>query len=99
MSGGIQIEFFNVEPITVELPESLPAVFTIDFEEGFVIEANFGIPGPKGDKGDPGDVSLASIGDLADVVLTNIQNGDTLVYQGGSFINAPITELTDGGNF
>lgn len=99
MSDGIQIDFHDIEPISIELPDAIPPAFTVSFEGGLVIEANFGIPGPKGDKGDAGDVSAASIGQLADVLLTNIQNGDTIVYQSGTFINTNIEDLTDGGNF
>lgn len=99
MSDGIQIDFHDIEPISIELPDAIPPAFTVSFDGGLVIEANFGIPGPKGDKGDAGDVSAASIGQLADVLLTNIQNGDTIVYQSGTFINTNIEDLTDGGNF
>lgn len=99
MSDGIQIDFHDIEPISIELPDAIPPAFTVSFEGGLVIEANFGIPGPKGDKGDAGDLTQASIGDLGDVLLTNIQNGDTLVYQSGTFVNTNIEDLTDGGNF
>ena len=99
MSDGIQIDFNSIEPITVEMPDAFPPIFTVEFESGLLIEANFGIPGPKGDKGDFGDLALASIGDLGDVVLTNIQEGDILLYQSTKFVNQPKTTLTDGGNF
>jgi len=99
MSGGIQIDFHSIEPITIELPDAFPPVFTVEFESGLIIEANFGIPGPKGDKGDTGDLTEASIGDLGDVLLTNPQNGDTLIFQSGNFINTHQSNLTDGGNF
>lgn len=99
MSDGIQIDFHDIEPISIELPDAIPPAFTVSFEGGLIIEANFGIPGPKGDKGDTGDLAQASIGDIGDVLLTNIQDGDTLVYQDGAFINTNIEDITDGGNF
>jgi hypothetical protein len=101
MSGGIQIEMQNIDPIRVELPEAFPANFTVDFEGGFTIEANFGIPGPPGPAGPPGDVTAASIGELTDVEITNINNGDTLIYSApiSKFINTHQSNLTDGGNF
>jgi hypothetical protein len=99
MSDAIQIDFNGIEPITIELPDAFPPVFTVEFESGLLIEANFGIPGPKGDKGDTGDITQSSIGDLDDVVLTNLQEGDILLYQSTKFVNQPKTVLVDGGNF
>ena len=101
MSNGIEVEFQSLGPISIELPDAMPPSFTVDFEGGLVIEANFGIPGPRGEKGDPGDVSASSIGQLADVQITNLQAGDTLVYSApaSKFINIHQSEITDGGNF
>ena len=101
MSDGIQIDFHDIEPISIELPDALPPAFTVSFEGGLVIEANFGIPGPKGDKGEQGDVSASSIGQLADVQITNLQGGDTLIYSApaSKFVNTHQSNLTDGGNF
>jgi hypothetical protein len=55
--------------------------------------------GPKGDRGEQGEVSASSIGQLSDVVLTNVKDGDLLVYQSAKFINTSKENLTDGGNF
>lgn len=55
--------------------------------------------GPKGDQGEQGDVSASTIGQLSDVMLTNIKNGDLLIYQSSKFVNTPQENLTDGGNF
>lgn len=58
-----------------------------------------GEQGPQGIQGPPGDVTASSIGQLSDVTLTNIQDGDLLVYQSNKFINQHKSSLVDGGNF
>lgn len=55
--------------------------------------------GPAGPQGPQGEVFTPSIGQLSDVMLTNVQNGDLLIYQSSKFINSNQTNLTDGGNF
>ena len=96
---SFEIEQSNFEPIRVEFEDFEPQVFNITFSTEFPIEINFGIPGPQGEKGDPGDVSASSIGQLSDVEITNLQDGDTIVYSSSKFRNTHIENLTDGGNF
>jgi hypothetical protein len=86
----------------VQWEDAEPATFQVNFSTELPIEINLNLPGPKGDKGDkgdPGDVTAASIGQLADVEITNLQDGDTIVYSNARFRNTHIENLTDGGNF
>ena len=63
------------------------------------MSVNIGLIGPKGEKGDFGDLSSASINDLGDVQLTSPQDRDILIYSNNKFINQPVEDITDGGNF
>jgi hypothetical protein len=95
--SGIDIEFYA--PIEVEMPDALPPMFSIEFENHLPLDVNFGIPGPQGERGPQGDISTSSINDLADVEIANLQNGDTLVFSNSRFVNQNIATITDGGNF
>ena len=95
--SSIDIEMYA--PIEVELPDALPPMFSIEFENYLPLDVNFGIPGPQGERGPPGDVSASSIGQLSDVEITNLQSGDTLVFNNTKFVNQSIATITDGGNF
>jgi hypothetical protein len=97
--SNIEVTMQTFEPIEVTLPDALPPMFTVEFESQLPIEVNFGIPGPQGEQGPPGDVTASSIGMLSDVEITNLQSGDTLVYDNSKFRNTHITNLTDGGHF
>jgi hypothetical protein len=73
--------------------------FTVLIGNNAGLEVNLNPVGPRGPEGPQGEVSASSIGQLSDVMLTNVQNGDLLVYQSSKFINTPKQDLTDGGNF
>lgn len=54
---------------------------------------------PKGDKGDTGSSGDAgSLGGYP-VMISNPSENDVISYVGGSFINKPQTDITDGGNY
>lgn len=72
---------------------------SISVGEAISLDVNVNAVGPRGPAGPQGEVSASSIGQLSDVMLTNVQNGDLLIYQSSKFINSNQTNLTDGGNF
>lgn len=96
---NIDVTFSEIGVIQVELEEAMPPTFTVTFDSDIPILIEMGTPGPQGLQGPPGDVSAASIGQLADVELSNLQDGDAIVYTATKFRNYPIENITDGGNF
>ena len=102
---NIDVSFSEIGVIQVELEEALPPTFEVTFDPDFPIIIELGTPGPQGIQGiqgipgPPGDITTSSIGALADVELSNLQPGDTIVYSSAKFRNYPIENITDGGNF
>ena len=85
--------------LTVTQDDTLLLDFTVIIGTEIELDVNVNPVGPQGIQGEQGEVSASSIGQLADVMLTNVQDGDLLVYQSSKFINAPQSIITDGGNF
>jgi hypothetical protein len=94
----INIAFTSVGQMTAQIKDIKNPVM-ISIGKPLSITTAIGLIGPKGEKGDAGDLALASINDLGDVHLTNVQEGDILLYQTNKFVNQPKTALVDGGNF
>lgn len=68
----------------------------IDIEVSLVNAGPQGPQGPQGAKGDPGDTnSIAGY----PVVISDPSTYDVIAFSGGSFINRPQVDLTDGGNY
>jgi len=70
--------------------------FIVSVGQTISLDVNTSGIGPVGPQG---DITASSINALNDVTLTNIQEGDILVYQSSQFVNQPKTSLVDGGNF
>ena len=94
----INIAFTSVGQMTAQIKDIKNPVM-ISIGKPLSITTAIGLIGPKGERGDAGDLALASINDLGDVHLTNVQEGDILLYQTNKFVNQPKTALVDGGNF
>ena len=73
--------------------------FIVSVGQTISLDVNTSGIGPVGPQGVQGEVSASSIGQLYDVTLTNIQDGDILVYQSSQFVNQHKANLVDGGNF
>lgn len=68
----------------------------IDIEVSLVNAGPQGPQGPQGAKGDPGDTnSIAGY----PIVISDPSTYDVIAFSGGSFINRPQVDLTDGGNY
>ena len=93
----ISAELNTLGSLAVVMTDAWPPTITVNVGTASPISINLGIPGPAGPAGPPGIVD--GLRDLDDVVLTNVQNGDLLVYSASKFRNVPSPELTDGGNF
>jgi hypothetical protein len=89
----------SIGSLTVRMQDAWPPAITVSVGSVANVAFNLGIPGPRGPAGPPGDVTASSIGMLADVELSNLQDGDAIVYNAAKFRNLPIENITDGGNF
>lgn len=68
----------------------------IDIEVSLVNAGPQGPQGPQGAKGDPGDTnSIAGY----PIVISNPSTYDVIAFSGGSFVNRPQVDITDGGNY
>lgn len=85
--------------LTVRMQDAWPPQVTINVGSVANVAFNLGIPGPRGPAGPPGNITSSSIGQLSDVELSNLQDGDAIVYTAAKFRNYPIENITDGGNF